>query len=304
MLNLANKPVLVLGLGGRGRAACELLRRDGAIVVAADSADTPDLHAGAKHLRSLGIEVALGVAVPPRGDFALVVVSPAVRMDDDLVQAVMQRELPILGEMEFGFQHAKCLSIAIAGTNGKGTTAELVERVLASNHRKTVLAGHQARPVCSVVEQTRDLDFLILQINAFQLELTRFFRPSVAVLMNLAPDHLDRYATADDYVCAHAGLFRQQQQHDWAVIQNEALTRLTQLNVPVRAKIITFSASDPNADLHLDRGLLISRIPNWPGPLLDIDHCQLRGPHNAENLMAALAVGHVLRLPLEAPLSC
>ena len=200
MLNLANKPVLVLGLGGRGRAACELLRRAGAIVVAADSADTPDLHAGAKHLRSLGIEVALGVAVPPRGDFALVVVSPAVRMDDDLVQAVMQRKLPILGEMEFGFQHAKCLSIAIAGTNGKGTTAELVERVLASNHRKTVFAGHQARPVCSVVEQTRDLDFLILQINAFQLELTRFFRPSVAVLMNLAPDHLDRYATADDYV--------------------------------------------------------------------------------------------------------
>ncbi len=55
-----------------------------------------------------------------------------------------------------------------------------------------------------------------------------------------------------------------------------------------------------DADLHLDRGQLVSRIPNWSGPLLDMEHCQLRGPHNAENLMAALAVGHVLRLPLEA----
>ena len=65
------------------------------------------------------------------------------------------------------------------------------------------------------------------------------------------------------------------------------------------AKTITFSADDQKADLYLDRGQLVSRIPNWSGPLLDMEHCQLRGPHNAENLMAALAVGHVLRLPLE-----
>ena len=82
-------------------------------------------------------------------------------------------------------------------------------------------------------------------------------------------------------------------------MQSEALARLRELDLPVPAKTITFSAKDPEADIHLDRGLLISRLGNWSGPLLDMDHCQLRGPHNAENLMAALAVGHVLRLPLE-----
>jgi len=299
MYDLKNKNVLVIGLGGRGRAACELLHRSGASVFGVDSADTGDLRAGVEKLRPLGIEIALGVSAPPQRQFSLAVLSPAVPTSTDLVQAVVSTKVHMIGELELGFQQSKCLSIAISGTNGKGTTAELVERVLAQNNRKTVLSGHRARPVCSVIEQTRDLDFLVLQVNSFQLEMTEFFRPAVAVLMNLAPDHLDRYATAADYVRASARIFRNQQAFDWAIIQSEALARLRELDLPVPGKTITFSATDRNADIHLDRGLLISRLPNWSGPLLDIDHCQIRGPHNAENLMAALAVGHVLRLPLE-----
>jgi UDP-N-acetylmuramoylalanine--D-glutamate ligase len=196
-------------------------------------------------------------------------------------------------------QAAKCLSIVITGTNGKSTTAGLVERVLVHNHRKTLVGGHQDRPICSVAEQTKDLDFLIVRANSFQLESTQFFRPVVAVLLNVAPDHTSRYAESADYIRAMAGLFRHQQAFDWAVIQSEALVRLRALALPVPAKTITFSATDPTADLHLDRGLIISSLPNWSGPLLDTGHCMLRGPHNAENLMAALAVGHALRLPLE-----
>src|SRR6266700_1094424 len=198
MLEFENKLVLVIGLGPRGRAACELLRRSGAQVVAVDSADSAELRVVADELRLLGIEVALGVATPPERDFSLVVVSPAVPMDSELVRAVARRKLPLVGELELGFQQAKCLSIAVAGTNGKGTTGELIERVLTHNHRKSILCGHQARPVCSVVEQSKDLDYLILQVNAFQLETAQLFRPAVAVLMNLAPDHLDRYAGPAD----------------------------------------------------------------------------------------------------------
>src|SRR5258707_563376 len=299
MLNVTNKDVLVIGLGGRGRAACALLQRQGARVMAVDNNDTADLRVGADQLRPLGVEVALGISELPKRDFTLAVLSPAVPSNTLLVQALARTNIPLIGELELGFQQSRCLTIAIAGTNGKGTTAELVERVLAQNHRKTVLSGHRARPVCSVIDQTRDLDFLVLQVNSFQLEMTEFFRPAVAVLMNLAPDHLDRYATAADYVRASARVFCNQQAFDWAIIQSEALARLRALDLPVPGKTITFSANDRNADIHLDRGLLISRLANWSGPLLDIDHCQIRGPHNADNLMAALAVGHVLRLPLE-----
>src|SRR5438128_2474576 len=232
MFELENQEVLVIGLGGGGRAACELLRRCGARVTAVDSADTPDLQAGADKLRPLGVDVALGVTAPPKRNFNLAVVSPAVARSNPLVQAMIQQNVALIGEMELGFQQAKCLSIAIAGTNGKGTTGELVDRVLTNNHRRTVLSGHRARPVCSVVEQTRDLDFLILHVNSFQLDLTEFFRPTVAVLMNLAPDHLDRYASAADYIQANARLFRNQQAFDWAIVQSEALSRLEELKLP------------------------------------------------------------------------
>src|SRR5258706_4376200 len=288
MYDLKNKNVLVIGLGGRGRAACELLHRSGASVFGVDSADTGDLRAGVEKLRPLGIEIALGVSAPPQRQFSLAVLSPAVPANTELVQAVVSTKVHMIGELELGFQQSKCLSIAIAGTNGKGTTAELVERVLAQNHRKTVLAGHRARPVCSVIDQTRDLDFLVLQVNSFQLEMTEFFRPAVAVLMNLAPDHLDRYSGVDDYVRACARLFRNQQAFDWAIVQSEALARLRKLDLPVPAKTITFSATDREADIHMERGLPLSQIPNWSGPLLDIDHCQLLGPNNTKNLMAAL----------------
>jgi UDP-N-acetylmuramoylalanine--D-glutamate ligase len=90
-----------------------------------------------------------------------------------LVQAVRRRGLEIIGELELGFQQARCLSIAISGTNGKGTTAELVERVLGNSHRQAVVCGHRARPICSAVDQSRELDFLILKVNSFQLEPTR-----------------------------------------------------------------------------------------------------------------------------------
>jgi len=294
-----NQDVLVIGLGGRGRAACELLHRNGAKVVAVDCANNQDLREGARQLRPLGVEVALGVSEPPQRNFSLAVLSPAVPASTPLVQAVRLSRVPLIGELELGYQQVNCLSVAVAGTNGKSTTAELIERLLSHNHRKTLLSGHRARPLCSVVEQTKELDFLVLQVNAFQLEVTQFFRPAVAVLMNLAPDHLDRYASGSEYVRANARLFRNQQAFDWAIVQSEALARLRELELPVPAKTVTFSATDPNADIYLDRGLLLSRVPNWSGPLLDMDHCQIRGPHNAENLMAALAVGHALRLPLE-----
>jgi UDP-N-acetylmuramoylalanine--D-glutamate ligase len=244
--------------------------------------------------------VRLGAAAPPQGDAVLAVLSPGIAMNSELARALDERRIPVVGELELGFQLAKCLSIAVGGTNGKGTTAELVQRVLAHNHRQTLLLAREPWPLESLAEDSKALDFLVLRAHAFQLERTRFFRPNVAVLLNLALDHLDRYPGAEDYVQANAGLFRNQQAFDWAIVQSEALARLKELDLTPPSKVVTFSATDIDADLHLDRGLIISRLGNWSGPLLDMDQCRLRGPHNAENLMAALAVGHALRLPLES----
>jgi len=298
-MELANKKVLVVGLGGRGRAACALLRRQGARVVGIDGNDTPSLRANTAPLKADGIEVRLGVTAVPSRDFDLAVMIPAVPPQSELYRDVLARGIPMIGEMELGFRLASCLSLAITGTNGKGTTAGLVDRILTMAHRRTITAGHRARPVCSVVDQTKELDHLILQVKVQQLELVEYFRPAVAVLLNLTSDHLDRYTDADEHVRTLARVFMNQQAFDWAIVQSEACERLKALKLPVPSKLITFSSIDEDADLYLDRGLILSRVPNWEGPLLDTAQCQLRGPHNAENIMAALAVGRALRVPLE-----
>ena len=298
MVSLEKKSVLVIGLGTSGQAAARLLVEHGASVTAVDAADSAELRAVAEPLRALGVTVRLACAGTPDGAFELAVVSPGIALTSALVVGVTQRGVPLMGELELGYQHARCLTVAITGTNGKTTTTELIERMINHCHRKTIAAGNIGLPVCAVAAQTRELDFLTLEVSSFQLETTQFFRPSVAVLLNITPDHLDRYASMAEYARAKARIFMNQQPFDWAIIQSEALAQLQALGVKVPAKIITFSATSRQADLVFDRGLLTSKLDDWCGPLLNMENGQLRGPHNAENLMAALAVGRVLRLPL------
>lgn len=299
MISLEHKTVLVLGLGKSGLAAAELLRQRGARVLALDSADSPALQRDAVQLKAQGVVVELGAEEAPNVNFDLAVVSPGVPWSNPILQELNQRKVPILGEFELGYQHSLCLNVAITGTNGKTTTTELVERLLTAHHIKTLAAGNIGLPVCSVAERTKDLDFLTLEVSSFQLETIQYFRPAVGVLLNITPDHLDRYDRMADYALAKGRLFMNQQPFDWAIVQSEALAQLRGLKVNIPSKVITFSASNRRADLYLDRSLIISRLDDWNGPLLDINQTRLVGPHNAENVMAALAVGRVLRIPLE-----
>jgi UDP-N-acetylmuramoylalanine--D-glutamate ligase len=299
MFALEDKNVLVIGLGLSGVAATELLLARGARVTALDSADSASLREQAMALRANGAHVELGATMLPLRRFDFAVVSPGVPLTHSLVVELREKQVPLIGELELGYQQSFALNISITGTNGKTTTTELVERLLTTARMKTVAAGNIGTPLCSVVDQTRKLDFLTLEVSSFQLETIQYFRPIVAVLMNITPDHLDRYASMEEYTRAKGRIFENQQAFDWAIIQSEALAQLKNLGIRIPSKIITFSATDQDADVYLDRGLIISRIENWSGPLLNMDDMQLRGPHNAENIMAALIVGRVLRIALE-----
>lgn len=300
MFPLQNKTVLVFGLGASGVAAAEFLLRHGSNVVCLDNSQNDDLSESAARLQSMGARVELGTRVAPAEAVDLVVLSPGVSLSNPIIEKLRRRSVPVIGEFELGYQHSLCLNVAVTGTNGKTTTTELIERILKQHQLKTVAAGNIGLPVTAVVDQTRELDVLTLEVSSFQLETIQFFRPAAAVLLNITPDHLDRYSSMEDYARAKARIFENQQAFDWAIVQSEALAQLRKLGIEIPSKVVTFSANDKEADIYVDRGLLISRIHGWSGPLLDMEDCKLRGPHNAENLMAAMAVGRVFRVPLEA----
>src|SRR5207247_8996567 len=121
-----------------------------------------------------------GVPAAPARALRLGVVRPGVPSRWPLGEELLRRNLPFIGELELGYQHSYCLNIGITGTNGKTTTTELVERILKHSHRKTVAAGNIGLPLCAVVDQTRELAFLPLQLRSFQLQAIQYLRLVVA----------------------------------------------------------------------------------------------------------------------------
>jgi UDP-N-acetylmuramoylalanine--D-glutamate ligase len=298
MRELTDKRVLVIGHDASAKAAVRLAVAKGARVsvvpAGPESVSDRDIEA----LENLGAEtLKRGTATKP--EFKIAVLSQSIPRTAEIVYPLIEKNVPVISDLELAYQHFFCLGVAITGTNGKTTTAEFLEEMVNRCGKKTLKAGGSDAAVCDIVEQTRELDFATLEVNSFQLESIDTFRPSVAVILNLKPDHMDRYERMSNYARTVAQVFKNQQPFDWAIVQSEALAQLRALGIEIPSKVITFSANNRRADIYLDRTLLISQIPDWDGPLLDMDSCRLKGPHNAENVMAALAVGRVLKLPLE-----
>jgi UDP-N-acetylmuramoylalanine--D-glutamate ligase len=233
------------------------------------------------------------------GGFDFVVHGPGISRFHPLVRKAVETGIPVVSDVEFASRDFCCLNIAVTGTNGKTTTAELIAEILAVAQRKTVRAGASGLSVFDVAGETRDLDFVTLDLNAFQLDSIEHFRSAIAVVTNIRPDELDTYGSVAQYARSIGNIFKNQQVFDWAVVQSQALAHLRELELPIASIIITYSSQNRRADIYLDRGLIISSLPDWAGPLLNMDQANLKGRHNAENVMAALAVGRILRVKLE-----
>jgi UDP-N-acetylmuramoylalanine--D-glutamate ligase len=298
MRELTNKKVLVIGHDASARAAVSLAKAKGARVSVVPAGPEAVSDRDIEALENLGAET-LKLGSATKAEFDVGVLSQAIPRTSEIVYPLIEKNVPVISDLELAYQHFFCLGVAITGTNGKTTTAEFLEEMVNRCGKKTLKAGGSGAAICDIVEQTRELDFATLEVNSFQLESIEHFRPSVAVILNLKPDHMDRYEKMSNYARTLGKVFSNQQAFDWAIIQSEALAQLRALGIEIPSKVITFSANNRRADIYLDRSLLISQIPDWDGPLLDMESCRLKGPHNAENVMAALAVGRVLKLPLE-----
>ena len=303
MEDLAGKRVCVIGLGASGRAAVDLLLAKGVQVTPVDSAQSPALMEYAATMSLRGIECHLGHNHILPDAFDLAVVSPGVPLNQPQIVNLQKHDVPVWSELELGWRESDCLAIAITGTNGKTTTTELVSTILTQNQRCTVAAGNIGTPLSAVADQTRELDVLTLEVSSFQLQTIDSFRPNIAVLLNLAPDHLDRHGSMENYICAKARLFENQKPFDRAIIQWDAWQELMNLGIKISSKVTTFSSTNEAADLYLNRSLMISRLADWTGPILDLEKCELDGRHNAENLLAAILVGRAMKLSVEEMVS-
>lgn len=285
------KKAVVLGLGHSGEAAAALLLDQGVAVTVCESAAAPALRSKAEVLRARGATVLLGAeAETDPSIYDLAVLSPGIDPVVPLVRNVVAKNIPLIGELELAFRECACPVVAITGTNGKTTTTELTERILKGCGIRTMASGNIGLPFSSAVRESRQLDAMVLEVSSFQLETIESFRPKVAAWLNLSANHLDRYPGMREYRAAKLRLFENQTAEDFAVVN--AVNDLP----PLKATLITFSAVTDKADFTLQGSSIYFRSKK----ILDQSTTRLPGVHNAENIMAALGIGHALGVEMDA----
>jgi UDP-N-acetylmuramoylalanine--D-glutamate ligase len=287
-MDVNGKQVVVLGLGISGMEAAKLLHDNGArVTVRDDAAGDARVNRRAEALRRLGVSVELGEAIASMPRFDFCVLSPGINPNAPLVRGLRQAGLPMLGEMEVAYRFCQCPIVAITGTNGKTTTTELVDALLAAGGKRTKASGNIGTAFSAAVRDSANLDVMVLEVSSFQLEHIVEFRPRISVHLNLTPDHLDRYGSMEEYEKAKWQVFRNQTPDDYAIVN-------TNLRLPeIAAHKITFSATGMPADYQLIDGWLVARGEQ----ILEQSRTNLIGPHNAENMLAALAVADLYHVP-------
>src|SRR6266850_635037 len=240
-MELNNKRVLVVGLGKSGVASALFLKARGARVTVSDTKSGDELRNEIPVLLDHGITVETGGHGERtfRGQ-DLIVVSPGVPVDAaQLVQARALGE-SVIGEIELAAQYLPGPIVAITGSNGKTTTTSLAGDIITAGGFPTLVGGNIGTPAISLVEQAGRDTVVVLEISSFQLETIHTFRPKVAVILNITPDHLERQRTFQTYVDAKARIFENQQPSDYAVLNEDDPTCLT-LGDRTYAQVFWFS---------------------------------------------------------------
>jgi len=276
---LAGQRILVLGLGITGRSAANFCARRGARVVAADERPA-DQSAGLDTLDA-GVESRTGAAFPVPADFDRVVPSPGVP-----AERYRDRARRIAGDIELAGRFLSVPIVAVTGTNGKSTTTLLIEAMLRAAGFRARAAGNVGTPALDLVGEA--LDVAVLEVSSFQLETTTRFRPRVAVVLNVTPDHIDRHGDVAAYVAAKAKIVARQEASDSAVLNfDDPLVRGLATETTARVRPFGSRPALPGG-AWLDAGAVVIGGESGPDTRIPLDGMRLVGRHNVENAMAAL----------------
>ncbi|BBB93263.1 MAG TPA: UDP-N-acetylmuramoyl-L-alanine--D-glutamate ligase [Methylomusa anaerophila] len=285
------KKVLVLGAGVSGISVARILNRLGAIVTLSDSKPAEEINKDFSALASAGISLALGAQDETLlADLNYLILSPGISIYIPLVKAAQERGIAVCSEIEVAYRLSRVPIIAITGTNGKTTTTTLVGEMLKKTERPVVVGGNIGAALSEQVLDIAENSLVVAEISSFQMEGAAYFRPHIAAILNLTPDHLDRHHTIEIYQKMKERIFSQQQAEDYTILNyDDPIVRDMAVRVPGQA--VYFSRKQ-----RLSSGIFVQddtiRI-SWQGNILDvckIEEIKIKGAHNIENALAACGV--------------
>ena len=291
-MNVAGKKVLVIGAARSGIACAKFLAEHGATVALNDAKPLEKWNAEALALKSEGVGFLPGEAPSWLLDqIELVVVSPGVPAKSIPIRYAERAGAEVIGEIELASRFLKGRVVAITGSNGKTTTTTLIGEFLKDAGVPTQVGGNIGTPLISLVESSREDGWTVVELSSFQLETIKDFHPAVAAVLNVTPNHMDRYESLTDYAGAKHRIFTNQAAGDLAIL-NADDDIVSSWASGLRAHVVKFSVKQElNEGLFLRGNEIVSRTKDGEKILLKRDEMKLRGLHNVENVLAALAAG-------------
>jgi len=288
-MELRGKRILVVGLARTGVAVARFLVSQGAEVTVTDMKTESELADFLGELSGLPLNLELGRHVPHTFLMAdLIVVSPGVPLDILPLKMARAQRRTIVSEIELAGRFISAPVIAITGTNGKTTTTTLVGEIFRKCGFATFVGGNIGNPLIELAEGNETVERVVVELSSFQLEGIECFRPKVAVLLNISEDHLDRYASYQEYIDAKVRIFMNQTADDFAILNLDD-PLVARLADSLTGRVVWMSQKQ-----ELQEGIFLvgDRIVyRWAGAeeVFPTAAFQLKGVHNIENIMAALA---------------
>ena len=291
-MELAGKKVLIVGAARSGIAAARFLLGQGAVVALTDQKPLEKWTQEALALKESGVGLLPGE--PPSwllDQLDLVVVSPGVPATIIPIRYAERAGAEVIGEVELAYRYLKGRIVAITGSNGKTTTTSLIGELLRDAGLKVQVGGNIGKALISMVETSRDDGWTVAELSSFQLETIRTFHPRIALVLNVTPNHMDRYETFNDYAAAKHRIFMNQTPEDTAVLNADDPT-VSSWASGLRARVLQFSVrKEVESGVFLRGRELVFRGLEGDRVLLNVDEMKLRGLHNVENVAAAFAAG-------------
>ena len=288
-----NKKISVIGIGKSGIAACALLRKLGAYVFISDSKKSDALQEEIRTLTEMSVEYETGGNTKRILETSMIVVSPGVPLDIPVLKEAIAKKIPLIGEIELAYLTHPKGWIAITGSNGKTTTTTLTGLILAKGKVPSRLAGNIGIPATENILEYPKNGLMAAEISSFQLETTEKFKPEIAAVLNLTPNHLDRYPVVDAYYDAKKRIAMNMTRKDTLIINNDD-KRLCEWAVAMKDKvtIMRFGLQEiEGKGAWLENDCFMYKLNGKAVSLMPVAGSGIRGPHNIANQLVAILIG-------------
>ena len=299
-MDLQGKKVLVVGLARTGVGAVRFLVAKGARVRVTEIKKAEELRAPMEALRGLPVEWELGGhSLSSFLEAGLIVVSPGVPLSLPPLAKAREKGIPMVSEVELAFWFLRRPLAAITGTNGKTTTTTLIGEMLQASGKRAFVGGNIGNPLINFAAGPQEEEWGVVELSSYQLEGIQKFRPAVSVLLNITEDHLDRYPSFQAYGEAKGRIFANQGKEDHAVLNaDDPLAFAFAHRIEPQILLFSRERSVP-VGCSLDRGEILYQGPDGQRERYPLGRLKIRGAHNLENLMAAIAASKSCGCPRE-----